>query len=106
MVSELIIKTPSRLHLTLIDLNGSLGRIDGGVGLTLEKPALVLEMERNNGEISVEFQNRESIPVKIISDYDYCGDGIDNPRTTLEGECPLNCGLCSEHESQTILGLI
>ena len=66
----MIIKTPSRLHLTLIDLNGSLGRIDGGVGLTLEKPALVLKMKRNNGEISVKFQNREKIPFNVISDYE------------------------------------
>ncbi len=40
------------------------------------------------------------------SDYDYKGEGIENPQTTVEGECPSNCGLCSEHESHTILGLI
>jgi beta-ribofuranosylaminobenzene 5'-phosphate synthase len=70
MVAELIIKTPSRLHLTLIDLNGSLGRIDGGVGLTLEKPGLVLEMGRNSGGISVEFQNHQNLPVKVRADYE------------------------------------
>ncbi|AGK60682.1 beta-ribofuranosylaminobenzene 5-phosphate synthase [Archaeoglobus sulfaticallidus PM70-1] len=32
------IKTPSRLHITLIDLNGEIGRLDGGIGLALEKP--------------------------------------------------------------------
>lgn len=32
------IRTPSRIHITLIDLNGALGRIDGGVGLALEEP--------------------------------------------------------------------
>ncbi len=32
------IRTPSRIHVTLIDLNGSLGRIDGGVGFALEHP--------------------------------------------------------------------
>ena len=31
----MIIKSPSRLHLTLIDMNGSYGRIDGGIGLTI-----------------------------------------------------------------------
>lgn len=40
------------------------------------------------------------------SDYDYRGEGIENPHTEIEGECPLSCGLCPEHESQTILGLI
>jgi len=66
----LIIKTPSRLHLTLIDLNGSLGRIDGGVGLTLEKPRLVLEMNQKGSEIAVEFKNRQNIPVNVINDYE------------------------------------
>ncbi len=42
----------------------------------------------------------------IASDYDYTGKGVENPRTSVEGECPSNCGLCSEHESHTILGLI
>ncbi|MFQ5891984.1 MAG: beta-ribofuranosylaminobenzene 5'-phosphate synthase, partial [Candidatus Methanofastidiosia archaeon] len=37
------VKTPSRIHLTLIDLNGNLGRIDGGVGLALQKPFVLVE---------------------------------------------------------------
>ena len=37
------IDTPSRLHFGLIDLTGRLGRIDGSVGLALEKPGFVLE---------------------------------------------------------------
>lgn len=32
------ITTPSRLHFTLIDLHGGLGRIDGGIGVALEEP--------------------------------------------------------------------
>lgn len=42
----------------------------------------------------------------IASDYDYKGRGILNPQTPVEGDCPSNCGLCPEHESHTILGLI
>lgn len=37
------IETPSRLHFALIDLNGKLGRIDGGIGVALEYPKIVLE---------------------------------------------------------------
>jgi uncharacterized radical SAM superfamily Fe-S cluster-containing enzyme len=40
------------------------------------------------------------------SEMDHKGDGIYNPQTSSENECPLNCGVCPEHESQTILGLI
>ncbi|WP_292391170.1 beta-ribofuranosylaminobenzene 5'-phosphate synthase [Methanosarcina sp. UBA5] len=34
------VASPSRLHLTLIDLNAELGRVDGGAGITLESPGL------------------------------------------------------------------
>lgn len=49
------IKTPSRLHIVLIDLNGSYRRVDGGVGLTLENPSFVLESEPADKGISIEF---------------------------------------------------
>jgi beta-ribofuranosylaminobenzene 5'-phosphate synthase len=39
----MIIKTPSRIHMTLIDLNASLGRVDGGIGLALEEPFIEIE---------------------------------------------------------------
>lgn len=67
---ELIIETPSRLHMTLIDLNGSLGRIDGGVGLTLKEPRLVLEMKPAGNEIRVNLTNPETLSSTIISDYE------------------------------------
>jgi len=44
--------TPSRLHITLIDLNGSLGRIDGGVGLTLDFPSVKINA-REDAQLSV-----------------------------------------------------
>ncbi|CAD7768317.1 Beta-ribofuranosylaminobenzene 5'-phosphate synthase [Candidatus Methanoperedenaceae archaeon GB37] len=39
------IVTPSRLHLTLIDLNASIGRVDGGVGIALEEPRISIVAE-------------------------------------------------------------
>ncbi|MHA1681399.1 MAG: beta-ribofuranosylaminobenzene 5'-phosphate synthase family protein [Promethearchaeota archaeon] len=35
---KLKITSPSRIHATLIDMNGSTGRIDGGLGFTLQNP--------------------------------------------------------------------
>jgi beta-ribofuranosylaminobenzene 5'-phosphate synthase len=66
----LIVETPSRIHLTLIDLNGSQGRIDGGVGLTLEKPRLVVEMEPGDRGIEIEFNQSHELPQNIINDYE------------------------------------
>ncbi|WP_406660174.1 beta-ribofuranosylaminobenzene 5'-phosphate synthase [Methanolobus sp. ZRKC3] len=42
------IKSPSRLHLTLIDMNASYGRIDGGVGISLDYPHVVISAEKSS----------------------------------------------------------
>ncbi len=42
------IRTPSRIHMTLIDLNGTIGRVDGGVGITLEEPYIEIEAEKSD----------------------------------------------------------
>lgn len=34
------------------------------------------------------------------------GNGVKNPRTRKERECPLDCGICPEHKSHTVLGII
>lgn len=44
----MIIRAPSRLHMSLIDLNGSYKRIDGGIGLALKDPQFVLQSEETN----------------------------------------------------------
>ncbi len=46
------IVTPSRVHITLIDLNATIGRLDGGMGIALEKPGIVLSA-RKSGELKV-----------------------------------------------------
>lgn len=42
---RVIIRTPSRVHVTLIDLHGGSGRVDGGIGITLDEPSMLLEAE-------------------------------------------------------------
>ncbi|MCP8304824.1 MAG: hypothetical protein H3Z50_05080 [archaeon] len=48
------VRTPSRLHITLLDLNGELGRVDGGVGMALEEPNVILEAESIESGLIVE----------------------------------------------------
>ncbi|WP_456418923.1 beta-ribofuranosylaminobenzene 5'-phosphate synthase [Methanocaldococcus infernus] len=48
--------SPSRIHMGLIDLNGSIGRVDGGVGLALEKPSLEIEGKEDE-DIVIECDN-------------------------------------------------
>lgn len=52
------IKTPSRLHFTLIDENGSIGRVDGGIGLALNTPNFTLEIA-NQVKINTSTLNAE-----------------------------------------------
>ena len=47
------ITTPSRIHITLIDLNASIGRMDGGIGLALEKPNIKIRAEESD-EVKIE----------------------------------------------------
>lgn len=79
------IKTPSRIHVTLIDLNGSIGRIDGGVGITLDEPFVEIEFKEldvvkvdgkamNLGrfkQVANKFGNEfnKGIELKVLSDY-------------------------------------
>ena len=37
------VEAPSRLHLGLIDMHGSLGRVDGGIGIAVQHPGILLE---------------------------------------------------------------
>ena len=65
----MIIKTPSRLHLSLIDLNGALGRIDGGVGITIEEPRLVLRAEQIDSGIEINFTDSKNLDDNLMQDY-------------------------------------
>jgi len=40
---KVIVKTPARLHLGLIDMNGDLGRMFGGLGVGIDHPNVVVE---------------------------------------------------------------
>ncbi len=79
------IRTPSRIHITLIDLNGSIGRIDGGIGFALREPFIdvkargsrelkihgkALNMDRFR-EIASSLSKvfKRSIELEVISDY-------------------------------------
>lgn len=48
MPATIRIRTNSRLHFGLIDLNGEIGRVEGGVGLVIENPRVVLRARRSD----------------------------------------------------------
>ena len=48
------ITTPCRIHLSLIDENGYTGRVDGGIGLMLDRPNIVFEASNHAKEFKIE----------------------------------------------------
>ncbi|MFX1366025.1 MAG: beta-ribofuranosylaminobenzene 5'-phosphate synthase [Promethearchaeota archaeon] len=64
-MTSLRITTPCRIHLSLIDENGYTGRVDGGIGLMLDRPNVVFEASNSAEEFKIEAHRyyRESIEV-------------------------------------------
>ena len=71
-----LVRTPSRLHLSLIDLNGSRNRIDGSIGLAIQNPYfefLVQPSEKIEID-SLNYQDRSrSVVQKLIDKYEIPG---------------------------------
>jgi len=78
------ITTPSRLHITLIDMNALRGRVDGSIGLTLDKPVISIMAhksdsieitgnsehgERMKNSASALLPNGAGIHIEIENDY-------------------------------------
>ncbi len=40
---RVLVDAPSRIHITLLDMNGASGRVDGGVGIALDEPGCVID---------------------------------------------------------------
>jgi len=90
----IVVNTPSRLHITLIDLNGSIGRLDGGVGLALDFPSVKINA-REAAELSISgnttFEDRiERAASAIMIEYEVAGVAIE-----VLDEYPAHVGLGS-----------
>jgi len=57
---KVYVRTPSRLHFSLIDMNGQLGRIDGSLGLALNYPNVVIKASKSE-EIIVQGEECASV---------------------------------------------
>jgi beta-ribofuranosylaminobenzene 5'-phosphate synthase len=87
------ITTPARLHFALIDLNGALGRIDGGIGLAIEAPRFQIIAEPSDSiEVSsAQYRERAHHIIKRLqSKYPFPG-----LKATLAAEIPSHSGFGS-----------
>ncbi|MFN3383951.1 MAG: beta-ribofuranosylaminobenzene 5'-phosphate synthase [Archaeoglobaceae archaeon] len=63
------VKTGARIHVTLIDLNGAIGRVDGGVGFAINEPSIEV-MAKESDEIRIlgnakNFERFEKVSKKL-----------------------------------------
>lgn len=87
------ITTPSRLHFSLLDLNGALGRIDGGFGLAIAEPNFQIVAERATGihlPSSVYRDRAATVLARLQKTYPFPGI-----RLTFQSEIPMHCGFGS-----------
>ena len=95
------ITTPSRLHFSLLDLNGALGRVDGGFGLAIAEPNFQIIAERATGiDVATSVYRERAVAVLQRLQQTYPFPGI---KLTFESEIPMHCGFGSG--TQLALGI-
>ena len=98
------IRTPSRLHIGLLDMNGSTGRIDGGAGITLDTPGF--EIRISESESFSLFSSDQGITTHVMPVIERLKrNGLEIPPVHIEivQAIPFHCGLGSG--TQLALGI-
>ena len=100
---EIRVKTPCRLHFGLIDLNGQLGRINGGLGVALEQPGWEIKgwiTEKNNSKLSPSL-------ISVINRFDeYFKTTTNNIDFKVLKKIPQHVGLGSNTQFSLAVGII
>jgi len=113
----LTITTPSRLHLALIDMNASIGRVDGSIGITLDEPVIKISARKSDiveiignlklqlsQDIKTEFQISEHFERMSNSAKALLPDG-DGIRISIEKDYPSHIGLGSGTQASLAAGM-
>ncbi|MDI6902183.1 MAG: beta-ribofuranosylaminobenzene 5'-phosphate synthase [Methanocellales archaeon] len=96
------IRTPSRIHITLIDLNGALGRVDGGIGIALDHPSLVISAEKAD-EVSVE--GKSALSERIRKSAELIAKNHGGVHMVIEEDIPPHIGLGSGTQASLAGGM-
>ncbi|WP_456467346.1 beta-ribofuranosylaminobenzene 5'-phosphate synthase [Methanopyrus sp.] len=91
-----MVRSVSRLHVTLIDLHGGLGRVDGSVGVTLERPWMEFEVERAEDGVVVEGEGEVAVKAERAARAVLEGFGLEGGvRVVVRRSYPEHVGLGS-----------
>jgi len=96
------ITTPSRLHLTLIDMNASIGRVDGSAGITLDKPVIKISARKSDiveiTGFSEHIERMRNSAKALLPE----GEGI---QISIEEDYPSHIGLGSGTQAALAAGM-
>ncbi len=93
--ARVIVEAPARVHMTLIDMNGSSGRVDGGIGLSVEDPAVVVEAKKSD-RLTVRGEGESAERVKKTAEKVLAALGVrGGAEITLHRTYPGHIGLGS-----------
>ena len=97
MGTGVLVSAPSRLHLGLIDLNGSLGRIDGGIGIAVQLPRTVITAEQSpdlivSGGTPPSARRAGDTAHRVLSSLGMCGGALIHIRAVPPGHVGLGLG--------------
>ena len=88
------VKTPARLHLGLIDLNGDLGRLFGGIGVGIDRPNVILEAQRSE-KLAVTGEKTELVKTlakRFLETYNIKANARINVKQTIPEHSGLGSG--------------
>lgn len=86
--------TPSRIHIALIDLNGGLGKIDGGIGLSLSDPGFKITAEYTH-ETKIDGPEDMTYRAGKVLELLRENCGIGHAKVAIEKSIPSHVGLGS-----------
>jgi len=91
---KVYVKTPARLHLGLIDLNGDLGRLFGGIGVGIDRPNVILEAQRSE-KLAVTGEKTELVKTlakRFLETYNIKANARINVKQTIPEHSGLGSG--------------
>ncbi len=91
---KVYIKTPARLHLGLIDLNGDLGRLFGGLGVGIDRPNVILEVQKSEKLSAVGERNEQvkMLAKRFLETYNIKANTIINVKQAIPEHTGLGSG--------------
>ena len=91
---KVYVRTPARLHMGLIDLNGDLGRIFGGLGVGIDHPNVVLEAEQAKNLVVTGEKNEhaKTLAKKFFETYNIKSNAYINIKKVIPEHVGLGSG--------------